>query len=90
MGDKSLFGNWSGSSGDGFMQPRYFCFDNYRQIVEINIEPLRRPNHSQLGAVIPGKVRPNGRTKHMRTKLTNDQRCNLRITILYTSRDIWR
>ena len=82
--------NLGSFSSDSFVQPGQSCLCDNRQEARINVEIGGGPDQRKIDAFIAVKVRPDGRSKQMRTKLTDDECRNLRITVLHTRWDIWR
>jgi len=77
-------------SGDSFVQPLDAAFGDDRQKRDLNVGLSERPNLSKLDSLIAAKVGPFDATEQVRAKMSYDERRNLRITVLYTSREIWR
>ena len=77
-------------SGDSLVQPLDTAFGDDRQKRDLNVGLSERPNLSKLDSLIAAKVGPFEATEQVRAKMSDDERRNLRITVLYTRRDVWR
>src|SRR5260370_901578 len=68
-------------SCDGFVQPGDQLRRDSWKGARVDIKVTLGPDAAQFGLLISGEVRPNGRAEEVRTKLTDDQRRNLRIAV---------
>ena len=85
-----LDGNVNERSRNCLMQPRYGFSPNDGQESCVNIKLSWGPNARKINAAVSAEIGPNTRPEQVRAKLTDQERRNLRVTVFWTSWDIWR
>jgi len=70
------------------MQPRNQILSDDRQERHLDIQMVDGPNLAKLDSIVSAEIRPIDRAEQVRAKMTDDERRNLRITVLYTRRDV--